>query len=886
MPVFLDPTKERKFVFRGVVLIHIVVVLFCLFVFTVGLFFGQSVREPIKYTDTIEAYHYYYSAANDKKIALTFDDGPRAEISEKLMDALEEVGVPATFFYMGTNVLRHPNLAAEAQKRGFTLGNHSLTHGLSVHDTKENLSLELRSTGYIISTLTGADPGFYRPPFLLGIGIDPTINPYLPLPEDMKWALENGYMPVGSDIDPHDWVASTKEEVLDGVKEAIASTPKGRIMLLHEELHTAEAIKDVVHYIREQGYTIVPLAELLTPPKEIVLGTTLARGASDATTHGAVSKLQWFLYQQGDLDPYLLTGNFGTETEAALTQFQLRNKLIDPTSIDPAITGVADHTTRELITTLTSAKETTAALDSNTLLHKVEEYALGGARILYVNLFPYLRSILIGIVSFTLVLVVARGLFFFSLLYIGHRKKKAAQAHTFLPTEHTTKSRGVSVLIPAYNEEENIRSTIESVMRSTYPHKEVIVIDDGSTDNTNEVVRAFIAEHSHEPIRLAKVRNGGKARALNHGIDISRFGICVVLDADAVLEPHALSYFVQHFADPTVGAVAGKVRTTGSRRFLDLFQTLEYAIGQNIDKRALSVIGAVGVVPGPAGAWDRSMVMTLGGFASDTLVEDQDMTLRLLRAGKKIIYEPDAIAYTETPHTITNFLKQRLRWIYGTMQCFWKNKGVYREAPLGKMSTVVMPNIFIFNILLPLTYPFADGALLFGLLSNEWRSLVLPFLAFTIVDLLYAGYGVRGEPNPIRLLWAVPLQRIVYRQLLYYTVARSVIRAIEGTGLGWNKFTKIGETQRFYFTALTQDPVPNYQEIPEVVTTSLQGPNGTLASSTNRQEVAVLSVSPRQLQSAGEISSPAPSLYVLNGFSAEPNTYAKSSSSNGPTSSH
>jgi cellulose synthase/poly-beta-1,6-N-acetylglucosamine synthase-like glycosyltransferase len=261
-------------------------------------------------------------------------------------------------------------------------------------------------------------------------------------------------------------------------------------------------------------------------------------------------------------------------------------------------------------------------------------------------------------IKFTLGLVVLRIIVFGTLIIYGYIKDRRARAWR---RAHKQKAHwpGVSILIPAYNEQENIRSTIESLICSTYPRKEIIVIDDGSTDKTSEVVRSTIECHPEEKIKLLTVTNGGKASALNHGINSCKFDVCVVVDADAVIDRHALYYFARHFADPEVAAVAGKVRTTGSNKLLDLFQTLEYAIGQNIDKRAFSVLNAVGVVPGPSGAWRRELLISTGGFATDTLVEDQDMTLRLIRLKKKVIYEPLAIAYTETPHTVKNFLKLR-----------------------------------------------------------------------------------------------------------------------------------------------------------------------------------------------------------------------------------
>jgi len=232
------------------------------------------------------------------------------------------------------------------------------------------------------------------------------------------------------------------------------------------------------------------------------------------------------------------------------------------------------------------------------------------------------------------------------------------------------------------------------------------------------------------------------------------------------------------------------------------------------------------------------------------------MTLTLLRRGRKVAYEEKAIAYTETPHTVKNFLKQRFRWVYGTMQCFWKHKAVCIERPFSSMSLIVMHNIFIFNILLPLSYPFADSALIFGLLLSDWHGLLAPFAFFTMFDVFYASVGVWPEKNRVKMLCMVPLQRIVYRQLLYYSVMRGVVRAVEGSGSGWNKFAKIGETQRFYFSAVsvttpitqseTQIPVLTEtlqlpQEVPEVVTMSFQGPAGTSAPSTNAHSVTPLS---------------------------------------------
>jgi peptidoglycan-N-acetylglucosamine deacetylase len=177
-----------------------------------------------------------------------------------------------------------------------------------------------------------------------------------------------------------------------------------------------------------------------------------------------------------------------------------------------------------------------------------------------------------------------------------------------------------------------------------------------------------------------------------------------------------------------------------------------------------------------------------------------------LRRGWRIPYEPEAIAYTETPGTLLGFLNQRFRWIYGTMQCFWKHVDLIFKRPSSPMSYLLLPNILIFGIILPLSYPIVDVVLVAGLFFGVWQELLLPALIFTGVDMLYALWGLRGEGSRRSLVWVVPLLRIAYRQLLYYTVVRVLVRAIEGGGVGWNKVARMGDTKRFFDEHLASLP--------------------------------------------------------------------------------
>ncbi|HTR18867.1 MAG TPA: glycosyltransferase [Candidatus Paceibacterota bacterium] len=832
MPIFLDTSKRRKLFIRVFAVTFASITFLGLVFLAVSVFFESPQRPALTYAEAADSYHYYYSSANDHKIAITFNDGPQPGISQSLMATLEKDNAPATFFYIGENVFMHPNIVHEAATEGFTIGNQSFTGSDNVESSATRLSLELHATEFLISRITGASSFFYRPPYLLGVGTDPTMNPYLPPSQDILWAMENGYNPVGADIDPNDWKADTKEDVESGVIAALKSSPNGHILLLHERPQTAEAMDAIVQTIRKSGYTIVPLSELLTPPAQLALTQPLQQGDTDATTEGQVSQLQWFLYKDGDLDPYLITGTFGSLTRTALIRFQLKSNILNGGSAS-AGAGIADAATRKAIESRSVAVLQHNALFNAPVLHPFAFTWIGQLfAFAYINLFPALHDGLSAIMWLALFIVLIRCAALLGLLAWAKRQERLAKIG-----DPEDMGEGISVLIPAYNEEENIRATIESVLHSNYQPKEVIVIDDGSTDGTGGVVREAMAAHPDEPIRLLQVENGGKASALNHGLEAAQFNICAVLDADAVIEEGTLSYFARHFKDAEVGAVAGKVCTTASARVLDMLQTLEYAIGQNINKRALSTIGAIGVVPGPSGAWNKRFVLEAGGFSTDTLVEDQDMTLTLLRAGRKVVYEEKAVAYTETPHTVKNFLKQRFRWVYGTLQCFWKHKRVVIEHPLSSMSLIVLPNIIVFNTLLPLTYPFSDLSLVIGLLVSDWHGLVLPFLLFTAFDVSYAAVGVWREKDRVRMLAYVPLQRFVYRQLLYYTVMRGLIRALEGTGSGWNKFSKIGETQRFYFSALGESPepvldfLPSFSPLPDLSTSSSPSTSGMLSLS-------------------------------------------------------
>ena len=358
----------------------------------------------------------------------------------------------------------------------------------------------------------------------------------------------------------------------------------------------------------------------------------------------------------------------------------------------------------------------------------------------------------------------------------------------------------VSVLIPAYNEEKVIASSIRHILKSRYANLEVIVVDDGSIDATSAVVRQHYA---HEPrVRLITIPNGGKAHAVNAALRESNGAVVVALDADTQFERDTIPRLVRWFADPKVGAVAGNAKVGNRINLITLWQALEYITAQNLERRALAALGAITVVPGAVGAWRREALERLGGFPSDTLAEDQDLTIAVQKAGYHTLFDAEAIAWTEAPDTARGLARQRFRWAYGTLQCLWKHRDATFNPRHGALGMVALPQVWLFQILFSVVSPLVDLVLVWQIVAtsldylqhrgqfddtNLLRMLAF-YAAFMAVDLGASALAFAMEKKEKwSLLWWLVLQRFGYRQLMYYVVVRSVWTAIRGPSVGWGK---------------------------------------------------------------------------------------------------
>ena len=364
-------------------------------------------------------------------------------------------------------------------------------------------------------------------------------------------------------------------------------------------------------------------------------------------------------------------------------------------------------------------------------------------------------------------------------------------------------ARFVSVLIPCFNEARVIEQTVWRVLASEQTSLEVIVIDDGSKDGTADVVASAFADEPR--VRLLRLVNGGKARALNQGLTLARGEVIIALDADTQFEPLTIARLARWFAEPRLGAVAGNAKVGNRVNLMTKWQALEYVTAQNLERRALSVADAITVVPGAVGAWRMAALQAVGGYPPETLAEDQDLTIAVQRAGWRVIYDQDAVAWTEAPERARGLMKQRFRWAFGTLQCLWKHRAVLVNGRPRGLAHVGLPQAWLFQIGFGLVSPLIDLGLLLSMgqlgldvynhgaaaSHDELVRVGLYWLVFSAVDAAAAFTAFVLEPREDkRLLWLLLPQRFGYRQMMYYVVVKAVWTALRGPTVGWGKLER------------------------------------------------------------------------------------------------
>jgi len=343
-------------------------------------------------------------------------------------------------------------------------------------------------------------------------------------------------------------------------------------------------------------------------------------------------------------------------------------------------------------------------------------------------------------------------------LSILHQYLQKRREH---PLDEWKKIPLVSIIVPAYNEEKVIEQTVRTLLELDYPNKEILVINDGSTDNTEAVLRPYALQGK---IQLINRPNAGKAEALNLGFNLARGEIVVTIDADGALERRSVTRLVANFLDPDVVAVAGNVKVGNRTNILTKLQTLEYLRGINLRRRAFDLLNTMDVMPGALSSFRKSALNWVGFYERDTVTEDMDQTLKLVETRMLVVYEPDAIVHTEVPEDLASLSRQRRRWYAGTVQVLKKHSAYWWKH--GSLSFIGYPYLILSIILVPLIELTTLLLMLIYGLLGKIVGISIVMLQLIALELALSALTIYLDKEDWSLLLYVPLYTLVYRYIL------------------------------------------------------------------------------------------------------------------------
>lgn len=352
----------------------------------------------------------------------------------------------------------------------------------------------------------------------------------------------------------------------------------------------------------------------------------------------------------------------------------------------------------------------------------------------------------------------------------------------------------VTIAVPAYNEGPVLTKTVRSLMRSRYKNTEIIIVDDGSTDDTWQIARKLADRYGR--VTALHQKNGGKSSALNNAIRHAKGSIIIGVDADTVFPPSTVTKLVRHFKDPRVGAVAGVVKVGNVKGILTLWQALEYSLSISIERNAHALLGSIMIVPGACGAWRKAAIVKAGGLSHSTLAEDCDLTLKIQSLGKyRILQDNEAVSFTEAPQKLKSLIKQRFRWTFGSIQALYKHRRMILNERYGYLGMFTMP-FSVISIMVPLLFwPILTAIAYQNIIQGNYFVILLFFAATLTLQFIVAFIGLLFAKAPLSYLIAVPFARFIYGPIRIYVLYRTLLVALKGSSVGWNKFARTGNVQ-------------------------------------------------------------------------------------------
>lgn len=624
---------------------------------------------------------------NEKKVILSFDDGPDPIFTRKILDILDAKDISGIFFLIGDHMFKHPGIAKEVFERGNEVGVHTYSHPDDtevIYGDFERLERELDLTQKLLINEIGKKSTLFRVP-RWGAEDEISLNTLM----FISYAKVRGYHIISTSLDSHDWKNGNWQNI---VNESV-NTSGSQIVLLHDgggdRTKTIEALPKIIEAYKDNGYEFIGLQDILKDGESAIYEKV---GFDEIVYSRIVYVELWF--------------------------------------------------------------------NSNIY------------RILQIG---YTTSLGVSIISTVLLII------FSTAQYVRSSGRKKV-----------SKTPSVSVLLPAFNEEKTIKNTIESLLKSDYKNMDIIVIDNNSNDSTYKIASKY---KKLKIFKILKEKVQGKYAALNRGLFSTNSDIVVVIDADTQVLVSTISEIVKPFEANKTGAVSGNIKVGNLVNTLTRMQALEYVTGLNLDRRAYDLFGANVVIPGALGAWKTSVLKRLRGFKGDTIAEDADMSVRVQRLGYHVAYASDAIAYTEAPETLKQFLKQRERWVFGIFQVLFKNKDIYFSTKKGFLGAILLPYLAFIQLPFLLLAPIIDISAIF-LLIKAPMLVVYYFSIYLLIQMILAAITFfYGKDGRIWLILYIPLMRIYYQSFWYFNLYKCFIKAIRGDWVNWNKLEHKGTVE-------------------------------------------------------------------------------------------
>lgn len=374
-----------------------------------------------------------------------------------------------------------------------------------------------------------------------------------------------------------------------------------------------------------------------------------------------------------------------------------------------------------------------------------------------------------------------------SILYLAIKNRVQEKKYSYNIQSFTKKSDCtilISIIIPAFNEDASITKTLQSCIDSDYKNREIIVIDDGSIDNTRALAMAISDDHPNHRIRVLTANpNQGKAEALNLGLGHAKGEIIVTLDADTRFENKntLTELIIPLISNPRITASTANLKISNTSKVICQFQDIEYAKIIQFTKRAQSEANSILILPGAISAFRKEALKKIGGFSKATLAEDADATMMLLLQGHHLCFNNKACSFTEAPTSVSAFIRQRIRWRIGQWQCLWKHRALaqqslatgffYLDVVMANCITAVTPAFII--------------TLWQVIQKGDWQPIAWAAGGFVSIDILITALASRLD-NSLKLT-----VRTYIGSLLFFTTINplitwlSVINATTQKKIGW-----------------------------------------------------------------------------------------------------